>query len=280
MERATKTKRKKPKDTGWKDIYGGQAFVIPLALLKHDNFRRISPYACKLLFDLGQQYNGSNNGYLHPGIKIMKPLGWRSRSTLHDTIQELLHYRLIVQTAQGGRNKPSYYGFTFRSIVEKPNRPFDCPIPIVQPSDAWNRELPAFEKKSLVQVVDKVSPPDGQVKSEFVHDVDKLASTCPPDGQVDTVSEGQFVHHVDTYKHLLPYPYPNAAAPGFALGSALAPDSSCLEGSDVIGRKTTTIEPAFGSDSLALKSLKKNGPNQIEGNLALAEVALDSEGFL
>ncbi len=141
----SKRKRNKSKhDSGWSEIKGGQAFVIPVALLKHDNFRRLSPHACKLLFDLGRQFTGSNNGYLHPGIKVLREQGWHSSHTIVKAIRELRHYRILTQTVQGGKNRPSYYGFTFRKITENPKRPFDRPMPIKQPTDEWETPAEAF----------------------------------------------------------------------------------------------------------------------------------------
>lgn len=159
-----KKRHTKSKDSGWGDIKDGQAFVVPVLLLKHENFIRLSPFACKLLLDLGRQFTGSNNGYLHPGLNALKPMGWRSAHTLTSAIKELLHYRILVQTVQGGKNRASYYGFTFRSIRERADRPFDRPMPIIQPTNDWERPAAPFENKSLVHVLHKPSALGAQVE--------------------------------------------------------------------------------------------------------------------
>lgn len=204
--------KRRKRDSGWSDIKGGMAFVIPVLLLKHENFTRLSPYACKLLLDLGRQYTGANNGYLHPGINVMKQMGWRSAHTLASAIKELLHYRIIVQTVQGGRNRPSYYGFTFRSIKERDDRPFDRPLPILQPSNDWDSAIEPFENKSLVHHVHKASAPRAQVSDELMHDVHKESRTSAPRAQVRPHFEGELMHDVHSYTSM-PYPGEKDAVP-------------------------------------------------------------------
>jgi len=135
--------RRKKDSSYWKEIYGGCAFIIPLAALRHDNLKRLSPYACKLLLDLGRQYSGFNNGYLCASWSLMRHQGWRSPTTLHRAMLELEHYRVIARTQQGGLNKPNLHGFTWRKINEKPGRPIDCG-PSLAPSNDWQASRSEF----------------------------------------------------------------------------------------------------------------------------------------
>lgn len=91
-------------------------FAIPRTVLLSSNYINLSPYAVKLLIDLGEQYYGSNNGDLCATWSMMKKRGWRSPETLNNSIKELLHYGMIVKSRQGGRNSASLYAITWRSV--------------------------------------------------------------------------------------------------------------------------------------------------------------------
>lgn len=134
---------RKTKDSNWKDIDGGSAFVIPYTLLRHPNMAKLSPYGHKLLLDLGKQYTGFNNGYLCASWSLMKDQGWRSSATLYKTVLECEHYQFIVRTQRGGLNKPNLHGFTWRRINGKEGRPLAIG-PGFAPSDAWKQEQPVF----------------------------------------------------------------------------------------------------------------------------------------
>jgi len=134
---------RKKKESGWSDIDGGSAFVIPYTLLRHPNFTRLSPYGVKLLIDLGRQYTGFNNGYLCASYSLMREQGWHAPMTLHKAASECEHYQLIVKTQQGSLNKPNLYAFTWRRIDEKADKPLIV-APSTKPPDAWKKEQPDF----------------------------------------------------------------------------------------------------------------------------------------
>lgn len=139
---------KRPKkDNGWSEIDGGAAFIIPVSLLRHANFLKLSPQGCKLLLDLGRQYSGFNNGYLSAALSILKPMGWRSEATIREAIAECLHYRFIEKTRQGGRNRCNLFAVTWRKINDKPGKPLDVGS-TMEPSNAWKADLVAFKKPS------------------------------------------------------------------------------------------------------------------------------------
>jgi hypothetical protein len=147
---------KKQSRDNWKHVDGGYAFVIPYTLLRHENMRRLGPHACKLVFDLGAQYSGFNNGYLCPAWELMRQKGWKSRETLYLAVAEAEHYRLIVKTRQGGRNRPNLYALTWWQIHAKQDDPLDAP-PTTKPSNAWKEERPQFERPEWT-VVRRLKP--------------------------------------------------------------------------------------------------------------------------
>ncbi|GGD40688.1 hypothetical protein [Pseudoxanthomonas indica] len=138
---------RRKKDSRWNDIDGGSAFVIPYTLLRHENFRRMSPFAVKLLTDLARQYSGFNNGYLCCAWTLMKDEGWRSETTVRAAMLELEHYRLIIRTRQGGKNLANLHALTWRRIDDKVDAPLEIQ-PTVKPLDSWKEKVPDFERSS------------------------------------------------------------------------------------------------------------------------------------
>lgn len=135
--------RKRTKDNRFKDIDGKAAFALPLTLIRHENWTRLTPYANKLIMDLGAQYTGFNNGYLCASWTLMQERGWRSSLTLYKAELECEYYGLIYRTQHGGLHKPNLYAFTWRRIDEKPDRPLEI-APTSRPSDAWKEPRVTF----------------------------------------------------------------------------------------------------------------------------------------
>lgn len=143
-----RTRVKDTRDNRFTDIDGGSAFMVPYTLLRHPNLIRLSPHACKMLLDLSRQFTGFNNGYLSAAMAIMEPMGWRSEATIREAVAELEHYRIVTRTRQGGRNRCNLFGFTFRRIDEKPDKPLDV-RPSLTPSNEWKTDgIPDFQRKS------------------------------------------------------------------------------------------------------------------------------------
>lgn len=63
----------------------------------------LGPWACKLLLDVGSQFNGSNNGDLSIPWSRMKQCGWNSRTTLWRARDALVEAGLIHITRRGRR---------------------------------------------------------------------------------------------------------------------------------------------------------------------------------
>lgn len=133
------SKRQSKQTSGWSDIDGSSAFIIPYSLLRHANFKRLTPYAVKMLMDLARQYTGFNNGYLCGAWTLARQLGWKSATTARDALAELEHYRIVERSQQGGRNRPNLYALTFRRIDHKDGHPLNVPRSF-KPDNAWKEE--------------------------------------------------------------------------------------------------------------------------------------------
>ena len=94
----------------------GGYFGLPKVVLNHPNFLLLTPHAVKLLVDLGEQYNGTNNGNLCAAFSILKQRGWRSQETLNTKLKELRYYGFIVATQLGGLNLPNLYAVSWRKV--------------------------------------------------------------------------------------------------------------------------------------------------------------------
>jgi len=129
-----------------KNKVGGQFLAIPHAVLKSANFRELSAKAVKLLLDIGQHYNGNNNGDLEASWTTMSRLGWKSRDTLSAATKELQHFGFIVRTRQGGRNKCNLYALTWVPIHDCGGK-LDAGVnPTKVASNEWKQSRPAFKK--------------------------------------------------------------------------------------------------------------------------------------
>ena len=64
-------------------------------------FFKLSPHACKLLFELIGQYRGNNNGDLTVAWSVVSKRGWRSKTTLWRCKSELIQAGFICVTRKG-----------------------------------------------------------------------------------------------------------------------------------------------------------------------------------
>lgn len=98
------------------------AFVpIPCSVLNHDNFKKLSSKAVKLLMDMITQLRFKqggtvNNGDISAAMAVMKPRGWNSKESLNYALKELMYYGFVKLTRQGGRHKASLYAVTWWAI--------------------------------------------------------------------------------------------------------------------------------------------------------------------
>ncbi|MEW8202723.1 MAG: hypothetical protein AB2764_11535 [Candidatus Thiodiazotropha endolucinida] len=101
----------------------GPFVPLPCSVLNHDNFKKLSSKAVKLLMDMVAQLrfkNGGtvNNGDISAAMTIMKDRGWSSKESLDYALRELMYYGFVKITRQGGRHKASLYAVTWWAIDE------------------------------------------------------------------------------------------------------------------------------------------------------------------
>lgn len=113
------------RDTGW-------FFRMPVEVLDSPAYCGLSFKARALLFDMGAQFRGNNNGDLAAPWSWMKARGWKSKDTLRRALDELLEAGMVQLTRQGGLHCPNLYAVTWLPIDEcggkldvKPN-PVPC----------------------------------------------------------------------------------------------------------------------------------------------------------
>lgn len=104
----------------------GERFVgIPHSAYSSPLFIALTPWAIKLLVDLGAQYNGRNNGDLAAAWKLMQPRGWNSETTLNRCRKELIESGFIIEMRKGRRpNTCSLYALTWRPLNPSPKHDF------------------------------------------------------------------------------------------------------------------------------------------------------------
>lgn len=129
----------------------GAFLAVPFAVLNSDNFKKLSAKGTKLLFDLAsfvrvKQGGPVNNGDLAITLSMLVDRGWkRSRSTLYQARDELIHYGFIVTTRAGsfGANKsPALYALTFFAINESEKHAEATKVP----SNDWKHSRPTWRR--------------------------------------------------------------------------------------------------------------------------------------
>jgi hypothetical protein len=147
--------------------------ALPTAVVESENFKALSPKACKLVFDLLRQLRLKpggpvNNGDLCCAFSVLEPVGWSSKASIDEAKAELLHFGIIVQTRQGGRHRASLFGFTWWSInhcAGKLDPPYHIENPV--PPGTWKQPAGPFHrptrKKSLPRPRGQCAPPAGSI---------------------------------------------------------------------------------------------------------------------
>ena len=88
----------------------GAFAAIPASVLNHENYKRLSSKAVKLLFDMVAALNygkggPKNNGDISIAFSRMEERGWKSKATLRLAELEMTHYRIILKVRHGGTNR-------------------------------------------------------------------------------------------------------------------------------------------------------------------------------
>lgn len=114
--------------------------MIPTAVLKSSKFVGLSLKARALLWNIGAEYTGYNNGHLAATWPRMERRNWKSKQTLQNATEELVAVGMIDCNRHGFRGTPILFGFTWVAIHEGKN------ILEVRsggaPSGRWKDELP------------------------------------------------------------------------------------------------------------------------------------------
>lgn len=95
---------------------------IPRIVMEHQDYIGLSSSARSVLQELAYQYRPGKNGDLTLAYKIMKPRGFKSRTTIDKAVKQLLDARMIIMTRQGYFANPggvcSLYALTWQPIDE------------------------------------------------------------------------------------------------------------------------------------------------------------------
>jgi hypothetical protein len=97
----------------------GQFVALPHSVIDSAAWKACSGPARALLIDLCRQVNGHNNGHLHLARSWIEARGWTRPATVKRLRDELIRYRLIVQTRHGGLNNGAHqYAVTWLPISD------------------------------------------------------------------------------------------------------------------------------------------------------------------
>lgn len=94
----------------------GGFMAFPHSVTGHPKFIKLSVYAKALLFDIGHQFRGKNNGDLCLTWSMMRKRGWRSQTTLNKARKELLEAGFILLTRKGGKHQAALYALAWKNI--------------------------------------------------------------------------------------------------------------------------------------------------------------------
>lgn len=130
MKQRSRERFKGRRNTGW-------FFRMPVEVLDSPAYCGLSFKARALLFDLGAQYRGNNNGDLAAPWSWMKNRGWKSKDTLHRALGELIATGMIQLTRQGGLHCPNLYAVTWLEIHDCGGKLDVKASPV--PSNLWRR---------------------------------------------------------------------------------------------------------------------------------------------
>jgi len=103
-------------------------------MLQHPRFMALSGDACKALLYMASLYNGKNNGDFSIAWKLTKAKGFTSNGNLRRAVKELVDAGFVVQTCQGGRNRPSLFALSWFPINDC-NGKLDVPATVAPPND-------------------------------------------------------------------------------------------------------------------------------------------------
>ncbi|MBO1926676.1 hypothetical protein J3998_03720 [Thiomicrorhabdus sp. 6S2-11] len=107
MAKANGWEQIKPKDNPEKTI------IVTKRLLGLKKYENLSHGAKALLWELINQYDGSNNGELTATHKELKGRGWKSKNTIKKHLDELVYSGLAFCVKSTRYGEPNNYGLTW-----------------------------------------------------------------------------------------------------------------------------------------------------------------------
>lgn len=169
------------------------AFVpFPVSVLNHPNFIRLSNKAVKLLMDLVTQIRFKvggpvNNGDISVAWKLMGKRGWKSKETLRNALDELVYFRFVKLTRQGGRHQPSLYAVTWWAIDECGGKLDVSPTKV--PSNEWKEKkdpwmAPRRKTETVPRSSDERAPAIGSMTALPGRKIDEKAAAAPTLGSI------------------------------------------------------------------------------------------------
>ncbi len=154
-----------------KEARGGGAFLpFRLDVLQSVALANLSPHASKLLLDLASQWRLGNNGDASAAFeKVLRQRGWKSKTTLHKALRELLDSGLIVQTRQGSLHKCSLFALGWLAIdecggkleIKATARPLNYWLDPIKPIEIKPPSPPRVPKPIKSRVLSPPRVPDG-----------------------------------------------------------------------------------------------------------------------
>ncbi|MDP8162195.1 ArsR family transcriptional regulator [Pasteurella skyensis] len=136
QDRRLSVKRKR-QDEFSRSVNGATFTPFRHDLARSEEFKNLSPTAVKVFTILLGKYNGKNNGDLSAPLNQSKEVFNLSDKSLQKGINELIKYKFIELTRQGGKNQCNLYALTCLPINSLRSK-IDL-IPSQRPSDKWKK---------------------------------------------------------------------------------------------------------------------------------------------
>jgi hypothetical protein len=171
---------KKTRYAAKRDDPNGAIIAMPHYVLNSEAYKTLSGNEIRLLYDIGMQYNGNNNGALLASFRYMnQKRGWNSASSLNRAIKTLEERHLIVKTVQGHLpNKASWYAVGWASLDKLPNLDIKAQS---FPRGQYAHWEPTAESRLTRRMPERVNLISDKKLSRF-----NVNSSCPTKGLIKT----------------------------------------------------------------------------------------------
>ncbi len=133
--------------------------LLPMDMIRSDQYATLSARAVKLMIDIGAQYNGTNNSDLDIVWARMSKRGWTSKDQLNKARDELVERGFIVRTCLPGwrgTRSPTLYAITWQPIDDTRNAIEVSSTKV--PPHTWKSACAEATPKSRRKVHPKTNP--------------------------------------------------------------------------------------------------------------------------